>query len=164
MTAMVLASVLVVPGTAMGGGWATVELSSTPDGLEPGETWKAEMTVLQHGRTPLEGVEPAVTVTEGGGTTVRTYRARPTKRPGVYRFSVAFPRAGEWEYVVDDGFSQRHSYPPVQIGEAATAAPAAALSADETAPIWQAMAAALAAGLLAAGLTVAVQRRRPAEG
>jgi hypothetical protein len=162
--AMVAAGVLAVPAAALGGGWATVELSSTPDGLRSGQDWTAAMTVLQHGRTPLENIEPAVTVTERGTGATRTYRARPTDRPGVYRFDVRFPRAGDWEYVVDDGFSQRHSYPPVRIDAESGASTVAAASGGDAARLWRAVGAALAAGVLAAGLTVAVQRRRPLEG
>ena len=43
----------VVPAMALAGGWATVKLSSTPDGAEAGAPWVVNLTVLQHGVTPL---------------------------------------------------------------------------------------------------------------
>ena len=60
---VVAAGLLALPAAATAGGWATVSLSSTPDDLGPGAPWSVEMTILQHGRTPLDGVEPSITLT-----------------------------------------------------------------------------------------------------
>ncbi len=115
-TAVLLAitALLVLPAGALAGGFATVGLSSTPDGLAPGAPWNVELEILQHGRTPLDNVHPSVTISSGDVT--RTFAARPAGRPGVYRASVTFPHAGDWNYVVDDGFTARHPYPAVAIG------------------------------------------------
>jgi hypothetical protein len=51
--ATALAVALIAPTTSLAGGWATVGLSSLPDGAQPGEAWVVDLTVLQHGRTPL---------------------------------------------------------------------------------------------------------------
>jgi hypothetical protein len=109
------AALLLLPAAAMGGGWATVHLDSLPAGVEPGEPWDARLTVLQHGQTPLDGVEPAVIV-EGPGGERRTVVARPAGEPGVYRARVVFPTAGRWSLTVDDGFTATHSYGAVRIG------------------------------------------------
>jgi hypothetical protein len=119
--------------------------------------------VLQHGRTPLEGVEPSVIVTGGGKREV--FPAQPTGKPGVYRAEVVFPAEGTWEYAVDDGFSQTHTFPPVRIGggdsTAAAGAAAASPPPDDGGPdIALALAIAAAAGF-AAALVVTVARRRP---
>jgi YtkA-like len=118
LIAPILAALWVAPD-ARAGGWATVGLSSTPSGTH----WSVDLTVLQHGRTPLEGVQPKITITNGD--VMRTFAARATGRPGVYHAEVQFPSAGRWEYTVDDGFISRvpHTFPPVRIG--AAAAPAA---------------------------------------
>ena len=158
MTALATAAVLAVPATAQAGGWATVELSSTPQGLQPGEPWVVDVTVLQHGQRPLDDVRPQITVTSAAGGDKQTVAATPTGRTGVYRAEVTFPRAGRWEYVVDDGFSQRHEYPAVQIGGATPAAGGPTRSGEDS--LWPAVLAALAAGLAAAGLTAALRRRR----
>jgi hypothetical protein len=128
------ASALVLAGTAVAGGWATVQLSSTPRGLSAGEPWVVDITVLQHGRTPLDGLKPTLTIrksvpriTSGvakGRPTIRTFAARPTGRPGVYRARVVFPSAGTWRYEVYDGFVQyggarTHTYAPVRIARIA---------------------------------------------
>ncbi|MGH2985286.1 MAG: FixH family protein [Solirubrobacterales bacterium] len=155
---------LAVPAAALAGGWATVGLSSTPDGLGPGESWVVELEVLQHGQTPLQGVEPAVTINEPGTRAERTFPAKPTERPGVYRAEVVFPGAGEWEYAIDDGFTRTHPNPPVRIGRggeaAAPAAPQRPASSTSDGAPWARFGVTLAAGLVAAGLTMTVQNRR----
>jgi hypothetical protein len=50
------------------------------------------------------------------GKTTRTFAAKPTGKPGVYLAQVTFPSGGEWNYKVNDGFSQTHGFAPVQIG------------------------------------------------
>jgi hypothetical protein len=143
------AAALALPASAIAGGWATVELSSTPTALQPGDTWDVELTLLQHGRTPLDGIVPKViTIGPGGG---KTFPASPTGRPGVYRASVVFDAPGRWTYEVDDDFSQTHSYPPVLVGGPAPkpVAPQTA-GTSEDGPPWAPIGAGLAVGLLVA--------------
>ena len=129
LIALPLALVLLIAPAAHAGGWATVGLSSTPAGTEPGTPWPVEITVLQHGVTPLEGVNPTVIITSGDAR--KTFAAKPTGKPGVYRAEVVFPTSGRWSYAVDDGFisERQHTFPAVQIG-AETSAPAAATGDD----------------------------------
>ena len=56
VAALALAAALTAPATSLAGGFATVGLSSLPGDARPGEAWVVDLTVLQHGRTPLEGV------------------------------------------------------------------------------------------------------------
>ena len=115
---------LLLPATALGGGWATVGVSSTPEGLGPGQPWNVDLEVLQHGQTPLAGVQPTVTITHASTGATRTFTAHPTAKAGVYRASVVFPSGGSWTYKVNDGFSQVHQFAQVRIaGPAQTAAP-----------------------------------------
>ena len=152
---------LLVPAGASAGGFATVGVNPLPDGIGPGEPWNVELTVLQHGRTPLEGVHPRVIATSGSDR--RVFAARATDRPGVYRAEVVFPDAGEWNYAVDDGFTATHTFPPVRVGGgAAASAPAAATSDGGGPDIVLALAAAALAGLVAALGSTALRRRRPA--
>jgi hypothetical protein len=107
--------VLALAAPAHAGGWATTALSSTPDG---GRTWTVDLTILQHGRTPLSGVEPRIVIRDDSGAE-RRFAAKPTARVGVYRASVVFPRPGRWEYTVYNGFDDRpQAYPAVTIGDA----------------------------------------------
>ena len=95
---------LTAPAVAHAGGFATTGLSSTPDGLRAGEPWKVELTILQHGQTPMSDLSPEiVTVNADGNRT--TFRAKPTGQPGRYAATVRFPKAGQWRYVVYDGFN-----------------------------------------------------------
>ena len=174
------AAALALPAAAGAGGFATVGLSSLPDGTAPGKTWPVTLTILQHGRTPLSGLHPSVRIQSDDGRTTRTFAARPAGKPGVYRANVVFPDAGGWTYTISDGFSQTHSFAPVQIGGSRAIAtpgrerpsgapqPAPATRSDSArgdtyggGNIAAALGAAVAAGLLAALLTAALVRRRP---
>jgi hypothetical protein len=111
---------LVLPASALAGGWATAGVGPPPDDMGPGQTWDARITVLQHGNpeTPLMGVSPTLTIKNG--STTKTFRAKPSSEPGVYIARVVFPRSGTWSYSVHDGFTQyggarSHTFKPVVI-------------------------------------------------
>ena len=107
---------------ASAGGWATVGLSSLPpSGLEPNQAWPVDITVLQHGETPLAGVIPIVRIRDGGGKVVKSFTATPTGKTGVYHAVVKFPGSGTYAYEVYDGFgtyggARTHTFKPVEIG------------------------------------------------
>jgi hypothetical protein len=167
-----IAAALAAPTAATAGGWATVGFDPPPDTLAPGEPWQVELTILQHGRTPLEGVEPRVIVGPEDGGERKSFLGHPTGEPGVYRATVVFASAGTWKLVVDDGFTARHSFPAVQIGKggkkagmesvalANTAAATPPSPGDDGPNLLLALGAAAVAAL-AAGLGAAyLQRRR----
>jgi YtkA-like len=165
---MAMAGISLAAGPASAGGWATVGLDSVPDGLRAGEPWVVRLTILQHGRTPLEGIEPTVAISKTGGAAARTFPAAPTEQPGVYRASIVFPSAGTWRYVVDDDFSATHSFRPARVAPAGASAKVPLAAAiprtggeDDGGggSLGLALAAALAAGLIAAGLVLLLQRR-----
>jgi hypothetical protein len=121
---------LVCASTALGGGWATVRLSSSPNGLSADEPWVVDIKVLQHGLAsqPLCCLSPTVTIrrvapvrsTSSALKGSLTFRARPTSRTGVYRARVVFPDAGTWRYEVYDAFTMyggahTHKFAPVKI-------------------------------------------------
>lgn len=110
---VVLIVSLVLAAPAAAGGWATVGLGPPPPGTGAGDTWNAEMTILQHGQTPLTGIVPTVTIKKGD--VQKSFTGTPTKEPGVYVAEVKFPSGGEWQYLVNDGFSRTHSFPAAQI-------------------------------------------------
>lgn len=122
---LVLVVGLVLAPAAAAGGWATVQLSAVPsDGLRAGERMGIDITVLQHGRTPLTGVTPRFQILDrSSGEVVREVVGRPTPKPGVYHVDVVFPHAGTFAYQVYDGFAaygggQVHTFAPVEIGAA----------------------------------------------
>jgi hypothetical protein len=113
--------VLVAAPPAFGGGFATVGLDSTPAGLAPGQHWNVDITVLAHGRTPVEGMPATVRIRSGD--TVKEFATKETGTPGVYHADVVFPVDGVWSYEVVDGYIQQvHTFPDVKI----TGAPVAA--------------------------------------
>ncbi len=121
-----LAVLLVAAPSAHAGGFATVGLSSGPEGVDAGQPWNVDLTVLAHGRTPVDGITPIVRIRSGA--TERSFPAEPAGEPGVYRAQVVFPSAGTWRYEVQDGYVDAvHSFPPVEIagdgGSTAASAP-----------------------------------------
>ena len=119
---LVLAVAVVAAPVASAGGWATVGLSSLPPtGLKAGQPWPVDITVLQHGQTPLSGVTPVLRLRDDGGKVVGTFKGTPTKRSGVYHTVVRFPAEGTYTYEVYDGFTRygqakAHTFKPVTIG------------------------------------------------
>lgn len=100
------------------GGWATVQLSSTPKGVKAGQAWVVDVKVLQHGQTPVNGCKPTITIRNG--TATKTFPARKLAALGMYRVRVVFPKAGMWRYEVYDGFAKyggakTHRYAAVRI-------------------------------------------------
>ncbi|HSK15908.1 MAG TPA: hypothetical protein VK915_07030 [Gaiellaceae bacterium] len=172
-TTLVGGLALAYAGAASAGCAATVGLAPPPAALEPGETWTARMTVLQHGVQPLPDhatARPTLTLVDGEGAR-RTFVARPTSDPAVFEAAVVFPAAGSWRYEVYDDFStvdgrpepcaRTHTFAAVRIGGGpwapagggeAPPVPAAAVRADESQPLWPfAVGAAAALAAVAAG-------------
>jgi hypothetical protein len=121
---LLLVLALVSPAAAAAGGYATVGLQSLPTDVQPGKPWMAEFIVLVHGRTPFVDGRPSVTVSRNGRV-VGTYPAKLVSQDGLYRAAVVFPSRGRFNYVIDDGYSRRHTFPPLIVGGDG-AAPAAA--------------------------------------
>lgn len=119
---LALAVVGVAVPVASAGGWATVGLSSLPPaGLKAKQAWPVDITVLQHGQTPLSGVTPVVTVRDDRGKAVAKFSGKPTGKVGVYHAVVSFPGEGTYSYEVYDGFgtyggAQTHTFKAIEIG------------------------------------------------
>lgn len=107
---------LTLSPAAHTGCWATVQLSSLPNG---NSTWSVDVRPLQHGRTPLPQARPRVEIKQRDGNWI-VFRARKTARPGTFHANVSFPSSGTWRFRVWDGFeptcARYHSYAPVEIG------------------------------------------------
>ena len=168
------ALLLAAPAVAGAGGFATAGLSSPPDGVAPGKPWTVDITVLQHGRTPLDGLTPRVQISNASGDAFREFAAKPTGESGVYRAVVVFPKAGRWDYRVLDGFNDQmpHTFPAVRIGDGAVPAAPSPAQPPAPAPVAPGDDDGIAAGWLwGAGLTLMLalvvlladrERRRPA--
>lgn len=146
----VLAVALIAAPAASAGGWATVGVSSLPP--EDGSDWNVQLTILQHGRTPLDGLSPVIMVQKDGGTP-QDFNATPAGKPGVYKATVKFPSNGTYTYTINDGFSRTHTFKPVMVGDVG--------GGDASFP-WVTTTIAVAVGLaLAALLALLARRRRP---
>ena len=121
LLALAVLAAAALPTAAGAGGWATVQLSAVPtDGTKAGTKLPIDVTVLQHGRTPLDGVTPVFRIRDSGRKVVAEYRGEPTGKTGVYHVDVTFPEAGLASYEVYDGFdeyggAQTHTYAPIEI-------------------------------------------------
>jgi hypothetical protein len=146
---LLLAVAAVAVPAASAGGWATVGLSSLPGDTPAGGTWSVDLTVLQHGRAPLEGVDPRITLTNDRGES-RSIAAVATGKRGVYHADVVFPTSGTWTYEIWDGFTQTHTFEPVAIAAPGGSFPYQPL----------ALALVLAAGLAAATVLLLRRSRR----
>jgi hypothetical protein len=145
---------LLLAGAAQAGGWATVGIEPLPDGTSAGREWAVQVTVLQHGVTPLEGVRPVVGIAGPAGDR-REFRAEPTSEPGIYRADVVFPKAGRWTVDVYDGFTQfggaqTHTFGAFEIAPGGSSA----------FPTWPVVLGVLAA-LVGIVAVVIARRRRP---
>lgn len=151
--ALAAAAALALPAASAAGGFATVGVAPLPgDDLRGGDRWTPTLTVLQHGRTPLDGLQPRLTIRDTTTGATHTFDARPAGEPGRYLVDVRFPTVGRWAIEVDDGFTSVHTFAPVTVGDP--------VAGGGTAWAPFALAAALAAVLGAAA--VAFLRRRPA--
>ncbi len=141
---------LALPAAGAAGGFATVQLSSLPAGTDAGESWTPQLTILQHGLTPLDNLHPVVRISNDDGAR-QEFDATPGSAPGTYDVEVRFPAAGTWRFEIWDGFSQTHTYSPVTIGDGGGAS-------FPTLPVTAGVLGALA---LAGALLAALRRRRP---
>lgn len=111
-----LATALVAAAGASAGGWATVGVEPMPAGIGPGEPWDPEITILQHGQTPLTDLSPTITITRDGTGESRQFVATETDEPGVYTARVVFPEEGSWRIVADSTFGDsRLTFGPVVV-------------------------------------------------
>jgi hypothetical protein len=151
LTALTLA--LAAAGAARAGGFATVGVSPQPPD-EAGAIWRANLNIRQHGRTPLDGVQPVITIRNDATGDTKTFVATPTGEPGIYAARVVFPAAGTWRYEINDGFTPwTHTFAPLTVG---------GTGGGSAFPVWTlVLAAGLALGLGAALAAVLRQRAGP---
>jgi hypothetical protein len=152
--ALVLA--LVAAGALHAGGFATVGVAPLPEGIEPGGTWSPEITILQHGRTPIGGLSPTVTIREADAGLERSFVAKETAETGTYEAAVVFPEAGQWSVRVETGWWGEGDLTlgPVAIVNAPAGSPGTG-----DAPVVPLTVGALVLLLLAGGAALGVRRR-----
>jgi mono/diheme cytochrome c family protein len=95
---LILSFALTIPVFA--GGWAVVTLDELPTNVVAGEPLTIGFTVLQHGRTPVDGLKPTITFTLYKEKQV-VFDAKEDGKPGHYSATVILPKEGEWNWSIN---------------------------------------------------------------
>jgi hypothetical protein len=148
--------VAAAPGHVAAGGWAVSTLDAAPD-LRAGEPASIAFTIRQHGVSPVDLDDVAVTVTDSAGLTTR-FEALAAGAIGHYIAVVELPASGNYTWAIEQGW-----FGPQDLGTLTVSGQSAASSADRRfdAPVrWALPVLAAVFGVLAIG-DVAARRRRP---
>jgi len=92
------------------GGWAVATLDDLPTQVIAGQPLALGFMIRQHGRTPLVGVEPRVIARQRDTGERFTASAHAEGEPGHYAVTLSFPSAGQWDWVINDGFSTEDAF------------------------------------------------------
>jgi len=160
----VAAAAVAATAAAKEGG---VELSSTPFGKGPGDTWRGTLTVFApEGLT--EELSPSITIRNLETGETQTFAAQPAKVPTTpeaqaFVFEVIFPTEGRYRYTATDGVTDReYAFPVVRIVDAEATpvlGPAARVS-EGAFPVWPLVGGLAGAATLALGALLAIRRAR----
>jgi hypothetical protein len=109
--ALVLALIFAIPVFA--GGWAVISLDELPTSVVAGEPLTIGFTVLQHGKTPMDGLYPTVTATLLKDTQF-VVNAEPEGKPGHYTATLTFPKDGDWSWSIQ-AFTMDQAMPTLSV-------------------------------------------------
>lgn len=159
-----LLAALLLVGGVQAGGWSVVVLdggspltgAEGAGGVVAGEPISFGFLVLQHGRTPIDGLTPRITAISDSGKTINAF-ARAEGRPGHYVAELTLPSAGVWNWQIEAFGPPADMAPITVLAAAPAAAPTSALAG---APVFISLAALVLAGALAA--VIFARARRPA--
>ncbi|MEO1060416.1 MAG: hypothetical protein AAFZ07_03280 [Actinomycetota bacterium] len=114
----ILGAVLLVGGTlarpAGAGGWAVTTLDDVPS-AEPGVPVEVGFTIRQHGVSPVDVEDVAIEVIGPDGTS-EIFPAQSAELQGHYVSTVTFPDAGEFEWVVHQGWFSTQDLGTIAVG------------------------------------------------
>lgn len=113
---LVLVSTLIFAIPVFAGGWAVITLDELPTGIVAGEPLTIGFTVLQHGRTPLAGLDPTISAALPGKAKI-VAEARDEGEEGHYTATLTFPVEGEWRWSIQ-AFSMDQPMPSLQVAAA----------------------------------------------
>lgn len=115
--ALLLSLVVAIP--AFAGGWAVITLDELPTDIVAGEPLTIGFTVLQHGKTPMDGLYPTVTAKLANGEQFVAHAERGDK-VGHYTATLIFPTEGSWEWSIQ-AFTMDQPMPALQVSAAKVA-------------------------------------------
>jgi hypothetical protein len=93
---------LVLATAVLAGGWASVAISDPPADPTAGGETVIDLTVLQHGVTPINWIGLTVVATNGATGETVSATAQPI-RQGEYQARLTFPSAGDWSLAFTSG-------------------------------------------------------------
>jgi hypothetical protein len=118
---------LALASTALAGGWAQVNVTNGPIDPVAGEPTTIELSVLQHGVTPVSWPRLTVIATDAASGTVIRAEAEAKGPEGSYTASLTLPSAGDWTLTFQSAdLVMEGSFALTAIAAVAAAAPAAA--------------------------------------
>ncbi len=152
--ALFLALVFAFP--VLGGGWAVITLDELPTGVVAGEPFTIGFTVLQHGRTPMSGLEPTVTASLHKDQEFVVH-AESDGKPGHYTATLTFPKEGNWEWSIQ-AFTMDQPMPALRVAAPNLASQPVREAKPVTIP-WLVLVRGLVFGIALVGLVVTFRRR-----
>jgi hypothetical protein len=109
--ALLLSLIFAIPVFA--GGWAVITLDELPTDVVAGEPLTIGFTVLQHGKTPMDGLNPTITANLYKDEFF-TVNAEPDGKPGHYTATLTFPKEGDWRWSIQ-AFSMDQLMPMLSV-------------------------------------------------
>ena len=110
---LVLLASLILTVPVFAGGWAVITLDELPTNVVAGEPLTVGFTVLQHGKTPMDGLEPTITANLYKEQEF-VVNAEPDGKPGHYTATLTFPKEGEWRWFIN-AFSMNQIMPMLNV-------------------------------------------------
>jgi hypothetical protein len=159
-TGFALIAILITSIPVFAGGWAVITLDELPTDVVTGEPLTIGFTVRQHGRTPMNGLDPTVTarLPEGDRFVIN---AEPDDKPGHYTAALTFPKQGNWEWSIQ-AFSMDQPMPALHVDGSKVVAANQAVSQRDSEPASMDLLLGLRAlvfGIALVGLAIAFQRK-----
>jgi mono/diheme cytochrome c family protein len=109
--ALLLSLLVAVP--AFAGGWAVIVLDELPTNVVAGEPLTIGFTVLQHGKTPMDGLEPTITAVLSKDEQFKVI-VKPYGAPGHYAVDFTFPKKGDWNWSIQ-AFTMKQLMPMLTV-------------------------------------------------
>ena len=91
---------LMLFSPVLAGGWAVISLDSLPGETVAGQPLTIGFTVLQHGRTPLSGLDPEIHLNNTTSGEDLVVFAVDEGEPGHYSATFSLPESGNWRWSI----------------------------------------------------------------
>jgi hypothetical protein len=120
-------AILFIASPALAGGWAVITVDRLPGNVEAGKPFEVGFTVLQHGRTPMGGLDPEISARNPVTHQTFSAVAGPAGKTGHYVAVVTLPSEGYWDWSIE-AFTANQPMPQIFVGPPAGSSPQTALN------------------------------------